>query len=138
LLALKDAENVRAYLWFTQLSLITIEANDRELCKRFAGVVVRFCVKVIERWSNDPLNGRMIVWHSIRILRDAARILGAEMQKLYDESTRDAKQVLIQITEEHVEAEIQNKKLQELVEFSTNDRGKRQSEWSVLEIDDSD
>jgi hypothetical protein len=138
LLALKDVENARAYLWFIQLAVITIEQNDGRVARPFASSVLKLCLKVVEKWSNDPLNGRMIVWHAVRIMKDVARILEAAIQTLFEECSRDEKQMIVLIIQEHVSAEIQNKKMQELVEFSTNDRGKKQSEWTDLEIGDSD
>jgi hypothetical protein len=68
-------------------------------------------------------------------VRDIREVLGGEVEKVFSEGGRKA---LIVILEEQVAAEIQNRKMQALVEFSTNDRGRRQSEWSELEIADSD
>jgi hypothetical protein len=138
LLALRDVENARAYLWFVQLAVITIEQSDRRLAGPFASSVLRLCLKVVEKWSNDPLNGRMIFWHAVRIMKDVTRILGAASETLFEECSGDEKQMILAIIQQHVEAEIQNRKMQELVEFSTNDRGKRRSEWTELEIGDSD
>jgi hypothetical protein len=49
-----------------------------------------------------------------------------------------AREGLVRILEEQVKGELQARKMQALVEFSTGDRGRRQSEWSTLEIADSD
>jgi hypothetical protein len=138
LLALNDVENVRAYLWFVQLGLVTFAQTDKVIARRFSISLLKLCVQVIQKWSKDPLNGRMIVWHSIRIFKDIAGILGEPIRACFDEIPVTQKENLIGIIEEQVEAEIQNKKMQSLIEFSTNDRGKRHSEWTVLEIGDSD
>jgi hypothetical protein len=63
-------------------------------------------------------------------MKDVARILEVAIQTLFEECSREEKQMIVVIIQEHVAAEIQNRKMQELVEFSTNDRGKRQYEWT--------
>jgi hypothetical protein len=133
LLAMKDAENVRAYLWFAQLALAVIRESDREMAAAFARAVARLAVAAIEKWQADPINGRAIVWHCVRIVRDVAEVV-----QLEGAIGDDAREGIVRILEEHVEGELQVRKMQALVEFSTNDRGRRQSEWSTLEIADSD
>jgi hypothetical protein len=117
---------------------VTLAQNEKVMARQFSVSLLKLCVQVIQKWSKDPLNGRMIVWHSIRIFKDVARILGEPIRAYFDEIPVAEKENLTGIIEEQVEAEIQNKKLQALIEFSTNDRGKRHSEWTVLEIGDSD
>ena len=138
LLALKDKENIRAYIWFLQLGLINMEAYDKTLATTFAPCMFRFCVKIIEACESDPLNGRMIVWHCIRVIHDAVRISSKPLDKVYAESSPETRKSLCEILAKHIQSEIQNQKLQALVEFSTNERSHRQSEWTTLEIGDSD
>jgi hypothetical protein len=138
LLAFKEIDNVRAYIWFIQLSLLTMEHHNKKLGLKFAPVVYRFCVKVIDKWGKDPMNGKMIVWHCIRVIKDGLRLIGGSLESLFGESDRAERESVIQMITDGIESEIQNRKMQSLVAFSANERGKRQSEWSVLEIDESD
>lgn len=138
LLALKDRENIRAYIWFLQLGLLRMNDYDKSLATQFAPCMFRFCVKVIELCENDPLNGRMIVWHCIRVIHDAVRISTKPLDSIYSEINADTRAWLVSVLTKHIESEIQTQKLQALVEFSTSERSHRQSEWTTLEIGDSD
>jgi hypothetical protein len=133
LLALKDAENVRAYLWFIQLALAVLRTQEADIAAGFARAAARLVLAAIEKWHADPLNGRAIVWHCVRIVREVAEVV-----KLEEVIGGEVGEELIRMLGEQVEGEIQVRKMQELVEFSTNERGRRQSEWSTLEIADSD
>ncbi|OHT01489.1 hypothetical protein TRFO_31677 [Tritrichomonas foetus] len=141
LLALKDIENSRAFLWFLQLSMITLEKHspNPNTPKLFACSIFRLCIKMIDICGKDPLNGRMTVWHCIRMIQDAQRIAGSKiLSYVYNEIDQDQKSKLAELLNQSIYNELQNKKMQELMEFSTNDRGKRNDEWQTLEIDDSD
>ena len=164
ILPFKDLENARAFLWFLQLSLKTMEktiaslnSNDKALtsfgvtvqdiqkmAKHFACSVFRLALKIIEKFGNDQINGRMIVWHCIRMIQDTQRIAGNETIKNVFESEvgndDERRKNCFSILKISIHNEIQNKKMQELVEFSSNERGKRndENEWETLEIGDSD
>lgn len=164
LLPFKDMENSRAFLWFLQLSLKTMEktidalkSNDKtvtdfgvkvqdiqNLAKLFACSIFRLALKIIEKYGKDQINGRMIVWHCIRMIQDAQRVAGDEMIKNVFETefqnNVDRKENCFSILKINIENEIQNKKMQELVEFSSKERGKsnNEDEWETLEIGDSD
>lgn len=169
LLSLKDMENARAFLWFIQLSLKTMEkivqtmkgipvedfkldSNEgidlnqiEQMSSMFAQSVFILMHKVICHYGNDQINGRMMVWHCIRIIKDCQRIAGTEkLSKVFhsivsDESVQ-MKKKLFSILSQSVENEIQSKKMQQLVEFSINQREKKVDDdgWETLEIGDSD
>ena len=141
LLAQKDLENSRAFLWFIQLSLKVLEKEQQSnnvVAQKFALSVFRLSVKIIETCGNDPLNGRMTVWHCIRMIKDAVRIAGSkQIKKIFETELNQAQKLnLSKIIQKNINNEVQNRKMQELVEFSTNDRGRKYGEWQTLEIED--
>lgn len=138
LLGLKDMDNTRAYLWFIQLSLSVFKEKKIKIAKAYAPCVFRFLVKIIEKWGVDLFNGRMIIWHCIRILHDIEAILGKEFSACFDELDKCERQKVISLMNEHVEAAIQNKKIQDLMEISNTERSHKTNEWVTLEIEDSD
>jgi hypothetical protein len=138
LLALRDNDNVRAYIWFIQLALLTMEQVDPNLAAKFAVPAFRFCVKLIETWAHDALNGRMVVWHCIRVIKDALRSIRRSPSAAFDENERGVKELLVRILSQNIEIETQNQKLQTLVEFSRNNRARRQEDWGEMELEELD
>jgi hypothetical protein len=139
LMAMKDLENVRAYVWFIQLGFVTLVERDVKLAKKFGPCVFRFGLHIIEKWGKDRSNGIGIVWHCIRVMKNVLELNGKKLlEKVYGEMTGEEREGIVKIVLHHMEVEIQTKKMQTLVEFSAHERGNRHGslmEWTSLEME---
>jgi hypothetical protein len=103
-------------------------ASEPQLAATFASPLLKLVMKIIVKWNRDLFNERMIVWPCVRVAKDvceATRRMAAEVFGGIGETDRES---LMRILDEQVTAEVQNRKVQALVEFLTNDRGHRSSE----------
>ena len=145
LLSLVEKGNCRAYLRFIQLALNVIEKNfnndNHDIELKFAKSAVLLALSVASKFGKDmSRHGHQILLQCIGILKDSKRMLNENNKfedafLLVDEEIR--KNAITNIIF-HIRSEEQRKKADQLVEFSTNDRGKKQMEWQTLEIEGAD
>ena len=133
--------NCRAYLRFIQLSL-NILGKYKAIADKFAKSSVVLALSIAAKFGGDTSRyGHQILSQCIWILKDSRSILQNKFEDAFNSVDIDERTTAIKNISSHIYAEEQRKKVDQLVEFSTNQRGKSHGEWQTLEIegiDDSD
>ncbi|OHS96824.1 hypothetical protein TRFO_09710 [Tritrichomonas foetus] len=138
LLSSVEKGNCRAYLRFIQLSLNVLEKNT-SISTKFARSAVILALTVASKFGGDVTRlGHQILCQCVWILIDARKILKEKYEDAFNECDENERSKAINNITHHIRAEEQRKKVDQLVEFSTNDRGKKQMEWQTLEIEGID
>ncbi|KAK8894253.1 hypothetical protein M9Y10_022688 [Tritrichomonas musculus] len=143
LLSTVEKGNCRAYLRFIQLALNTIEKNysNQEIGLKFAQSASLLALSVASKFGKDmSRHGHQILLQCISILKDSKEMLNAQnkFESAFMSVDEDERKNAITNIVFHIRSEEQRKKADQLVAFSTNDRGKKQMEWQTLEIEGED
>lgn len=136
ILSSKDDDNLRAYMWFLQLGLLTLEQHNHENDNKFALFMFAYCLKSLDKLKTHFKDQRMTIYHFIRIIKDSIRILGDSFEKVYEQMDKSIKRKYLSLISEFLNEEEQKEKIQKLIEISENEK-KSTSEWQDLDLTDS-
>lgn len=143
LLSCVEKGNCRAYLRFIQLSLhVILDQNslNHGIQLKFAKAAAILALNVASKFGSDMTrHGHQILLQCICILNDAQKTMNRQLfEASFSSVASEIRTKAIQNIVFHIRNEEQRKKADQLVEFSTNERGKRQMEWQTLEIEGED
>jgi hypothetical protein len=136
LLTQVERRNARAYLRFIHLCLSVLQKYPR-IKGPFATATLRFAVDTIARYGEDTMShGKQIVFQCVQIVKECIGLLGARVDNTVWESLeREEREQAVRFAEKFIRGVEQKKKTENLLAFSTNDRGEKVGEWESLEIE---
>jgi hypothetical protein len=136
LLSSVEKGNARAYLRFIQLS-ISVLSKNRRLSGDFAKCAIRLAFEIISKYGGEKfVYAKQILTQCIYIMKDAFQVLGEQgSQQFFDTIASKEKEFLVQYVAASIRAAEQRKKTENLVAFSTHERGHKQGEWQTLDVE---
>jgi hypothetical protein len=136
LLSSVEKGNARAYLRFIQLSIAVLSKNQR-LAGGFAKCAIRLAFEIIAKYGGEKfVYAKQILTQCVYTIKDAFQVLGEqESQQFFDTLATKKKKFVVQYVVTSIRAAEQRKKTENLVAFSTHERGHKQGEWQTLDVE---
>lgn len=136
LLSAVEKGNARAYLRFVQLCISVLRKSPR-IASGFAECAIRLAFENIAKYGGEKfVYAKQIVSQCVYIIKDAFDVLGGTRSQEFFETLGTAeKEFVVTYIMANIRAAEQRKKTENLVAFSTHERGHKQGEWQSLDIE---